>query len=182
MTSSMYMKQRVQGLQIFGLGRATLLIQVNWMFCINISEIWTVSLGFFFLSTCSILVLCQGPGPDPVLTRGRDLKETSREVLNVYIFISGSEKGGKCIAETAQRRVHRGVTRMPGSRSRPDIYTTGGGRRSRLTPKRHRRFALLGPRGPLTRERRRTAVQTPQRPPNSQQTGYCVCGTCRTQP
>lgn len=28
--------------------------------------------------------------------------KTSREVLMVNIFISGSEKGGKCIAETAQ--------------------------------------------------------------------------------
>lgn len=56
-----YMNQRVQGLQIFGLGRVKLLIQVNWMFCINISEIWTVSLGvfFFFLSSCRLLVLCR---------------------------------------------------------------------------------------------------------------------------
>lgn len=65
----MYMNQRVQGLQMFGLGRVTLLIQVNWMFCINISEIWTVSLGFF---SFHLQVL------GSVLTRSRDSKENQQ--------------------------------------------------------------------------------------------------------
>lgn len=58
-----YMNQRVQGLQIFGLGRVKLLIQVNWMFCINISEIWTVSLGFvFFFFPAAGSWFCAGSG------------------------------------------------------------------------------------------------------------------------
>lgn len=69
----MYMNQRVQGLQIFGLGRVTLLIQVNWMFCINISEIWTVSLGFF-----SFPLQALGSVPGPVLTHSRDAKENQQ--------------------------------------------------------------------------------------------------------
>lgn len=67
----MYMNQLVQGLQIFGLGRV--LIQVNWMFCINISEIWMVSLGFF-----SFRLQALGSVPGPVLTRSSDSKENQQ--------------------------------------------------------------------------------------------------------
>lgn len=76
----------------------TLLTQVNWMFCINISDIWMVSLFCFYFIGASV-----SPVSDSLTQkRERERGEKMGSADCVHFYFQEVKKEGQCIAETAQ--------------------------------------------------------------------------------